>query len=122
MMKSINGLLAIGLLGLSLQVSAITINFDYSFDNNGFFNDAGRRSVLDNAGAFFEASLNDSLNAITSSGQNEFIARFTRPDTGTLGSVTSFSVAADTLTVFAGGRNLGGSLGLGFSGTRRSLL
>lgn len=115
-MKSINGLLAVGLLGLSQQASAIIINFDYTYDSNGFFNDSARRTTLETAGAFFETSLNDSLTAINSTGGNSFNARFFNPATGSYDTINNFSVAADTLTVFAGGRNLGGSLGLGGPG------
>jgi hypothetical protein len=115
-MKSINGLLAVGLLGLSQQASAITINFDYTRDTNGFFSNSARKTTLEAAGAFFEATLNDNLTAINSAGQNHFNAGFFNPATGLYETINDFSVAADTLTVFAGGRNLGGSLGLGGPG------
>lgn len=98
------------------QASAITFDFDYSKDTNGFFNDTSRRTLLEQAGSFFENSLNDTLNPITSSGGDQFNAVLIRPDTGASETINGFSVATDTLTVFAGGRNLGGSLGLGGPG------
>ena len=101
-------------LGLSAPASAIVINFDYSYDS-GFFSDPSRKSVLEAAGGFFESILLDDLTAITSGGGNNFSARFTSPEDGNLVTLDNFSVAADTLTIFVGGRSLGGST-LGFGG------
>ena len=72
-----------------------------------------RRSILNDAGNFLGSRLTDSLAAITLSGVNHFDAVFNRPDNGVLTTLSNFNVAADTLTVFAGGRALGGSLGVG---------
>jgi hypothetical protein len=105
------------LLAASQSASAVTINFDYS-DDGGFFSglNAGRRTILNDAGNFLGSRLTDSLAAITPSGGNQFDAVFSRPDTGSLTTLSNFSVAADTLTVFVGGRALGGSLGIGGPG------
>jgi hypothetical protein len=105
------------LLAASQSASAVTINFDYS-DDGGFFSGANtsRRSILNDAGNFLGSRLTDSLAAITPSGVNQFDAVFSRPDTGSLTTLSNFSVAADTLTVFVGGRALGGSLGTGGPG------
>lgn len=111
------GALCTGALSLcSHQAAAININFDYTYDTLGFFTTQAK-NVLNSAGAFFEALLTDDLTAITSSGSNSFDADFNRPDTGAGTTINSFSVVADTLTVFAGGRSLGGStLGIGGPG------
>jgi hypothetical protein len=104
-------------LAASQSASAITINFDYSYDG-GFFSgvNISRQSILNEAGHLLSSRLTDNLAAITSSGINQFAAVFTRPDTGSLTTLSNFNVAADALTVFVGGRALGGSLGLGGPG------
>lgn len=107
-----------GLFVLASQpVSAINIQFDYSFDSNGFFNTQAKRDVLSTAGSFFSNLIVDDLTAITSGGTNHFDAVFSNPGTGSSQTVNDFSVAADTLIVYAGGRALGGStLGVGGPG------
>ncbi len=96
---------------------AITIDFDYTYDSNGFFADASRKTILESAGNFFETRLTDSLSAITSSGINQFDAIFSQPDNGSITTLNGYSVAADTLVIFVGGRDLGGStLGQGGPG------
>ncbi|ANE54988.1 matrixin family metalloprotease [Methylomonas sp. DH-1] len=112
-------LLAASLAGLLAgPAAAVTIHFDYSYDG-GFFSGSNlsRRTTLDAAGQYFSAVLQDSLAAIDSNGGNQFTAIFSRPDTGATGNLAAFDVAADTLTVFVGGRDLGGNaLGLGGPG------
>ncbi|HHJ14584.1 MAG TPA: VPLPA-CTERM sorting domain-containing protein [Gammaproteobacteria bacterium] len=105
------------LMGLSAPASAIVLNIDYSFDSNGFFADSARRAVLESAASVFESRLTDRLTAIDSGGGNNFTATFTNPATGAGESISNFSVAADTLTIYVGGRALGGStLGSGGPG------
>lgn len=108
----------------SAPSSALILNFDYSYDANGFFSDPTRRAVLESAGGYFETLITDDLTAITSSGINQFNAVFSNPATGNSETINGFSVAADTLTIFAGGRvmgtstlGVGGPGGFGVSGT-----
>lgn len=105
------------LLVASQSANAITINFDYSHDG-GFFTgaNASRQSILNDAGIYLGSRLTDSLAAITSTGGDHFDAVFNSPDTGSLTTLNNFNEAANTLTVFAGGRALGGSLGVGGPG------
>ncbi|MCB1761041.1 MAG: matrixin family metalloprotease [Gammaproteobacteria bacterium] len=110
-------LIAGGLSALTGTVQAFTIQFDYSYDG-GFFADAQRKSLLESAGSYFESRINDDLNAITSTAGpagNNFKAIFNRPDTGAELTLNRYSVAADTIVVFAGGRNIS-ALGLGGPG------
>ncbi|HHH39498.1 MAG TPA: VPLPA-CTERM sorting domain-containing protein [Sedimenticola sp.] len=105
------------LIGAASSSQAITIDFDYTYDT-GFF-DANAKNTLNAAGAFFESRLTDHLTAITPSGVNTFSAAFFRPDTGDWVAVGNgnYSVAADTLVVYVGARNLGGgTLGQGGPG------
>lgn len=117
------------LLAASQSASAVTINFDYTYDG-GFFsgNNSNRQSILEAAGSFLGSRLTDSLAGITSSGINNFSAVFTRPDNGTVTTLSNFNVSADTLTVFVGGRALGASIlgeggygGYSVSGTQNFL-
>ncbi len=106
-----------GIMGLaSQQANAISITFDYTYDS-GFFSSQLRKDALSAAGDFFATRLTDSLTAISPSGVNSFDAIISRPDTGAQQIINDFSVAADTIVVYAGGRNLGSStLGQGGPG------
>jgi hypothetical protein len=97
----------------SAGANAFTIQFDYSYDDNGFFAEESRKTLLQHAGDYFEARISDDLDAIAPGGINNFTAQVRRPDTGALIGIPNLFVEADTLVVFVGGRNLGGSLGVG---------
>lgn len=89
---------------------AIVIQFDYTYDSGGFFSSHPQaKTLLQTAGNFFGSRLTDHLAAITSSTTNNFTASFTNPTTGNPVSLSNFSVAADTLKVYVGARNLGGT-------------
>lgn len=97
---------------------AITIQFDFSTDSSGFFGvgnpgglSAGQaaRDALLAAGSYYESLLGDSLAAITPGGPNSWEARYYHPATGILTSASNLSIPADTLRVFVGARELGGS-------------
>ncbi|AEF98651.1 matrixin family metalloprotease [Methylomonas methanica] len=116
-MEKIKIWVAAGLIVGSSNANAIIFNIDYSLDSNNFFSDQVRRDVFEAAAGFYESRISDNLLAINSSGSNQFNAKFFRPDTGVSETLNGFDVAADTLTVFVGGRSLGGStLGVGGSG------
>ncbi len=99
------------LLAIGQTTSAITINLDYSFDSNNFFSDTSRRDVMDAAASYFETRLTDNLSAITSSDSNTMTARFYDPASSTdaTASVSNFSVAADTITVYVGASAMTGN-------------
>jgi len=96
-------------------VAALSLQFDYSLDTEGFFTPA-RRAVLEAAGATLSTLVTDSLSPITSGGSNQFTARLTHPGTLATLSLPGFSVAADTLQVFVGGNSTLGPDTLGFGG------
>lgn len=120
MQKGFKFYLAAGILAVFSQQSlAINIQFDYSFDTNKFFGNAGstQRTILETAGQFFASNINDSLTAITPDANNQFNVNFSHPGTGASQTVNNLSVPADTLIVYAGGSALGGTtLGQGGPG------
>ncbi len=114
------------LLAWAGNASAINIVFDYSLDTNNFFDTQAKRDVMDTAAAVFEV-FTDQLDAIVpgtvynqglpSEFSDTWDASFTHPGTGANHVITDMNVPADTLIVFAGGRNLSGStLGVGGPG------
>jgi MYXO-CTERM domain-containing protein len=97
----------------------IDIQFDFTYDTNGFFSNSNAVNALNAAASLFENSFTDSLAAITSSGSNNFTATFFDPahPFGTDISLSNQSVGLDIIRVYAGGANLGGgSLGIGGPG------
>lgn len=106
------------LLGLC-KAGAISIQFDYTYDTGNFFSGAniGRRSYLDAAAQAFTLELSDSLSAIVPYGNNTWSASFSDPSTGNTISLSNLQIQANTLVVYVGARNLGGStLGIGGPG------
>jgi len=98
-----------------IAANAIEIQFDYRFDSNGFFNNAEAVGTLEAAADVFDVLLDD-LDAIVP-GTNVWTASLSHPATGNTVMVPNLTVPADTLVVFAGARDLGGSsLGLGGPG------
>jgi hypothetical protein len=98
----------------------LVIQFDYSQDSGGFFTgtNSARQAYLDAAADYVSGFLNaQQLSAVTSTGSNHLTTIFTNPGTGSTVTLSDQSVAANTLLVYAGGRDLGGStLGQGGSG------
>ena len=103
--------------------------FDFTRDTNGFFSDptlgAVRTGLLESAATYFESIIIDELTAITSISTNQFNAVFTNPGSGNSETINGFSVVANTLTIFVGGRSFGGNTlgqggpgGFGVSGTQ----
>lgn len=106
-----------GLFAIASQpATAINIEFNYDFDTNNFFDTQAKKDVLSAAGSYFSNLITDDLTAITSGGVNSFNINFSNPGSGGSETINDYSVAADTLIVYTGGRDLGGSLGLGGPG------
>ncbi len=108
-------LLAVAMAAASTSSNALILNIDYSYDANGFFADPARQATMEAAASYFETLITDDLTAITSGGGNSFNAVFSNPATGGTETINNFSVAADTLTIFAGGRSIS-ALGIGGPG------
>lgn len=117
------GALLAPLLAVSQSALAnIDIRFDYRHDSSGFFTGANssRQNILEAAASVFETRFQEggmtALTAITSDGSNQFTASFFQPDSGNSTSIPDYSVAANQIVVFAGARNMGGTLATGGPG------
>jgi len=104
--------LAIALFSASSVSARLIVDFDYTTDTSDFFASGGTaRASLEAAGNFFEQYLFDDLNSIVDDG-NTFTTwslDYTHPATGNSASALELSVAADSITIFVGARDLGGS-------------
>ena len=114
-MKFHHAALLTGLLSTTTAATqAITLNFDYSLDETGFFSlgstdGVAARSILEAAGSYFSNLLNDTFDAVT------FQTDVSLPSSS---NTTNLSVhsAQDALTIYVGGIALGGNtLGQGGS-------
>lgn len=112
-----------GVWGANYQ-AGVHIQFDYSLDTNGFFNDPARRVLLQSAADALTSRLQDTLTEIASpqpipgtSFTNTWTAQLSNPATGATTSIKDLFVPRDTIIVYAGGRDLPGStLGVGGPG------
>jgi hypothetical protein len=99
------------------EVPAVAVQFDYSFDVSGFFNDPVRRAVLQQAADDLAVHLDTPLAPIVPSGGNTWSEVFLDPSTGRTTRVANPVVPANTLVVYVAGRNFpdatAGETGLG---------
>jgi len=91
-----------------------SILVDYSLDTNDFFDTQLKRDVFQAAAESVASQLTDSLSAIEpdSGGMgstNTWTASFSHPATGLPHNIVDSVVSADTIVIFAGGRDLTGS-------------
>jgi hypothetical protein len=99
------------------RADAIFFHFDYIYDSNNFFNTQAKKDLLEQKVASYFTPFTDNLTAITPSGSNTWTAKFTHPGTGLEQSIANLVVPANTLIVYAGGRDLdGNTLGTGGPG------
>ena len=94
-------------------VPAVQVVFNFDYDTSGFFADAGRRAVLQQAADAITLQFNDQLSAIAPGGGNSWTAQFDNPSTGNSTTVNNLPVGQNQVVIFAGARNLGGPLGIG---------
>ena len=112
-------LLSLALLALAQPAFAnIDIAFNFDYDSTGFFASPDSVAALNAAAAVFETRFADSLTAIASSGSNSFDTIFFNPADpfGADITLSTQDIAADTLIVYVGAADLGGSLGMGGPG------
>jgi hypothetical protein len=87
----------------------VQIQLDYSLDTNGFFGDSARRDVMQAVADYFEPHLTDDLEAIVPGGSNSWSAGLFHPATGVWHYEDDITIPADTMVIYVGGRDLGGS-------------
>jgi hypothetical protein len=92
--------------------SAIKIQIDYTYDTNNYFGPAERKAALEAAASFFEKILSDTLLGIDPAEYpgSSWTVSVKNPETGISESLPNFVVPEDTIIVFAGARDLGGSV------------
>lgn len=102
---------------LTAAAHGLTIELNYDYDTNGFFDNPEARQALEFAMQAF-TPLTDQLLAIESSGGNSWTARITHPGSGAANfPITNPIVGAGTLLVFVGGHDLADTqVGLGGPG------
>ncbi len=98
------------------SAQAITVQFDYTYDSNGFFT-TQHRGILNAVADEFGSRLTDSLAAINSTGGNRYQAGIGTVATDGSLSTDPMSVPEDTVIIFLGARTLDpDTLGFGGSG------
>lgn len=103
------------LLLLSLLVTncarALTIQIDYTYDTSNFFNTQGKRDAIEAVAKFYGDLIQDNLLRIDQAENpgNSWTATATHPATGGVLSIPALVVPANTIIVYVGARDLGGS-------------
>lgn len=89
--------------------AGLKIEFDYTYDSTGFFNDPARRQLVEIAGENVNRYLDD-LAAITPDANHSWIAVIRDPNTlsGVI-TVTDLALPADTIRIYMGARSIPGS-------------
>ncbi|MGC6565508.1 MAG: hypothetical protein ACON38_07840 [Akkermansiaceae bacterium] len=95
------------------SASAIEIELRYDYDTSGFFNQPGAKEAIRECADYFENILVDSLDRIdaraTGRSQNSWAARPLNPANGVRLNLVDLVVPEDTIIVYLGARDLGGS-------------
>lgn len=106
------------------RLCALSFQFDYRYDTSGFFSSQSRKDVLVAAGKALASRLADTFDAVVPSGGNTWSINLTAPGSGQSATISNPSVAANTIVVYVGARDLagntlgqGGPTGWGASGT-----
>jgi hypothetical protein len=94
---------------------SVSVQIDYSLDANNFFSDPIRRQLLQAAADDAVALFGDHLDSITPGSGNTWTAVVDNPATGRNRDVNNLSIPADTILVYAGGREMS-ALGVGGPG------
>jgi hypothetical protein len=90
-------------------VPAVTLQFDYSLDSNGFFADPARRAALEKAGADLVSRLDANFSAIAPLLGNSWSLLLNSPASGAQVEIPNKTIPANTIVVYAGGYRLDGA-------------
>ncbi|MCH7224938.1 hypothetical protein [Haloferula sp. A504] len=97
---------------LATSASAIQIQVDYTYDTDGYFDIPERRQALEAAAQFYSDLLSDNLLRVDPSEfpGGSWTVFVSNPQTGATESLPNPVVPEDILIVFAGARELGGTV------------
>lgn len=100
------------------QSGDIFVTTDFSFDDpinggNNFFDTPQKKDLIQYAASYTASYFDDTLSAITPGGGNSWTAKFDNPNTGAEETFVDLQLAENQVYLVLGGRDLGGSLGLG---------
>src|SRR6202158_2537646 len=97
---------------------SINIQLNFSYDSGFFTNHPDRQSLLATAANVLGNRIGDSLDAIIPNADagNTWTAVFTDPSTGNTTQIDNLTIPANAIVIFAGGRSLGGAVGIGGPG------
>ncbi|WP_168218774.1 FG-GAP-like repeat-containing protein [Limnoglobus roseus] len=90
-------------------VPAVNLQFDYSLDTSGFFNDPAKRAALEEAGAELVSRLDANFDALTPTGGNTWSLLLNNPSSGVQTEIANPTIAANTIVVYAGAYHLDGA-------------
>lgn len=112
----ISPIIACGAFLSAPHAHAITVSLDYTYDTGNFFSNAEAKAALEAARDTYVNLIDNSFNAITpgtvynagtgSEFSDTWSATFTNPTTGAAESILDMSLAADTIVIYVGARNL----------------
>lgn len=85
---------------------ALTFVVDYTYDTLNFFNTQAKKDVFEAAIASVGDNIPDTLAAITPVAPEHWEIYFDRPDTGATATIYDPTISANTLVIYAGGRDL----------------
>lgn len=88
------------------QLLTVQIQFDYSQDENGFFDDPERRAVLEFAAQSVVSQLHDELAGISPDADNSWSIDFTNPSNSGRVTINNPTISENTLVVFVGARDI----------------
>lgn len=88
------------------QAKALSFIVDYTYDTLNFFDTQAKKNVFEAALASVGDNIPDTLNAITPTAPESWQITFSHPGTGATQTVYDPTIPANTLVIFAGGRDL----------------
>lgn len=96
---------------ISSYVHALTIQIDYTYDTSNFFNTQAKRDAMQAVADFYGNMIQDNLLRIDAADFPgcSWAARPEHPATGVIIDINNLVVPANTIIVYVGARDLGGS-------------
>ncbi|MBC8354315.1 MAG: hypothetical protein H8E66_20160 [Planctomycetes bacterium] len=96
--------------------SSLVARIDYSLDTNDFFDSQLKKDLFEQAVDSVLSQLGDDLAAIVPSNGNSWIAEISHPGTGSSETFDDLEILENEIVIYAGGRELGTTLGVGGPG------